>query len=244
MEQSRKKVVTQFKVDRAKHSRKIDNIIKNIECFLQSLTKDKKDTKKLLITFKQIVNTYDNRFQKCNLRYECAIPYLTDHNVELSFFIFLQADGRSVMETRTTSCKTRFHLSPCFDVVILQRMIIKRVEQWIKGAKSEKLFFEEFLVHLPLKHPKRISRVYRSGQQADKKLGFDFVVCFYSMITWKEVKVRINLKSSAIFLESHKKKYPDISTFIFKPWQLQKMQILERRFLNFLVRAQYSPQHF
>lgn len=244
MEQSRKKVVTQFKVERAKHSQKINNIIKNIEWFLQSLTKERKETKKLLITFKQIVNTYDNRFQKCNLRYECAIPYLSEHNVEISFYIFLQEEGRSVMETNTTSCKTRFHLSPCSDDIILQRMIIKRVEQWIKGARSEKLFFEEFLVHLPLKYPKRISRAYRSGQQADKKLGFDFVVCFYSMITWKEIKVRINLKSSTVFLESHKKKYPDISTFVFKPWQLQNIHILERRFLNFLVRAQYSTQHF
>jgi len=238
-----KAIGTTFKVERVHHAARIDKTIKCIELLLREFNKEVNNRKKVLERFTLLSQTYDSRFQTCHLRFEATIPYLTDHSVEISFFLLLQENKNSVRETKTTSCKVRFEVSPYFDSTILKRMMYARLAQWVKGAKSEKLFYQEFLVNLPQKYL-RISSVYPSGKQADIVKGVDFVICFYSMLFWEPVKICVNLKSSDMFIEKHKEKYPTISTFIFKPWQLQDMKALERRFLHFLVRAQYAPQHY
>ncbi len=112
---------------------------------------------------------------------------------------------------------------------------------WNTGALTETLFLS-FLQSISSRYS-RIVRVYKTSVYSDKVLGIDFVVCLLTKPYYEEKKIFFNVKSSENFLEKHKSKFPNISTFVFSKMYLSDENALEKNFLRFLIRASKETVH-
>lgn len=116
-----------------------------------------------------------------------------------------------------------------------------QLRTWNTGSANEVLFLA-FLQSLKSRYA-RITRAYKTNEREDRKLGIDFVVCFLSKPYYEEKRVLFNIKSSEHFLERHKERFPNISTFVFKKAYAESEDGLKSQFLRFLVRASKETVH-
>ncbi len=199
--------------------------------------------KGLILSFSELPTAMPENGYK--FRYGIVLDKNEDSAAELIFVLWpliltRELEVRSNSRICTVITSANIHLRKVED--ILQNRILG----WKKGRNTERVFEEQFLIPLQKKHPKTIVGIRKASTEADVTHGFDFIVLFSEEGSSKINEVKFNLKSSHNFLHTHKRRYPDISTFLFseeKSISKKQFILLTNRFFDFLTVAKYEAVH-
>lgn len=135
-------------------------------------------------------------------------------------------DGNVVIETMFTASVTGLTI-----------LVEQELQNYVEGILNEHSFLYDFLIPLQKRYPTKIIRAHYAGARSDLRCGVDFVVQYHPPDSLHAMEVRFNLKSSSVYIEKHKKRYPSVSTFIYRRNYLYDQKRLTRTFFGFLKDA-------